>query len=67
MVEEILLVVNGDRVILGLIVNMLLVCNDYLDGSDFLLQFFELFAVDVEVIEIIRRKKYELLHNLKYL
>ena len=46
---------------------LLLACNEYLDGSDFLMSIFELFEVDVELIVVICRKKYELLHNLKYL
>ena len=36
-----------------IVINMLLVCYDYLDGSDFLLRFFEIFADLTKVIGVI--------------
>ena len=72
MVEEISLVVHGDRVILGLIVIMLLIVIKHVMSNWVALIFlnrcfFELFEGLLSIIEIIRRKKYELLHNLNYL
>ena len=46
---------------------IVLSCYAYLDGFDFLLLFFEIFELYVEIIGVICRKKYELLNNLNYL
>ena len=66
LLEEVSLVVHGDRVILGLIVNyvinMLFIWYDYLDGFDFLTLFLEIFEGLLLIIAIICRKKYKPLH-----
>ena len=59
-IEEVSLVVTGDEIILGLIVNCVINCCYYVMINEvaqiFLLLIFEIFAVDVEIIEIICRK-----------
>ena len=48
-------------------VELLIPCYAYLGGSDLLMLIFAIFADLVKIIGIICRKKYELLHNLKYI
>ena len=44
---------------------MLIQCNAYLDGFDFLLLFFEISADLLLIIGVIYQRKYEPLNNLK--
>ena len=64
MVEEFLILLLGDWVNLGLIVNCVFLRLFLMRWLRFLLLFFEIFTDLVLIIIIIYRKKYELLINL---
>ena len=55
----------GIEIFVNFFVKLLIVCNAYLDGFDFLLVIFVILSVLPLIIGIIYRRKYELLNNLK--
>ena len=69
LLEEFLILLLGDKIIfycfVKYVIRCYLVCNAYLNGFDFLLLFFEILPVLPLIIGIIRRRKYELVNNLK--
>ena len=59
--EEFYILLHRIRLFFNFFVKLLIVCNAYLDGFDFLLVIFEILSVLQLIIGVICRRKYELL------
>ena len=68
LLEEFLILLHEIRlffIVLLIGYSLLIQCNAYLDGFNFLLLILVISAIDVEIIVIICRRKYEPINNLK--
>ena len=63
--EEFYILLHRIRYFFNFFVKLLIVCNAYLDGFDFLLLILVILSVLQLIIGVICQRKYELLNNLK--